>query len=83
MKELERLFPLEIGPAAPDGVGAVLTKSAVVRVPRSVVSVGGEVVCVCVCLCVRERERAREGRRLGYALSCGECCMTASSCLCL
>lgn len=36
MKELERLFPLEIGAGSPDGVGAVLKKSAVVRVPRSV-----------------------------------------------
>ena len=39
LKELERLFPQEIGPAAPDGVGAVLKKSAVVRVPRSVVRI--------------------------------------------
>lgn len=35
MKELERLFPTEIGPHLPDG-GAKLRKSAVVRVPRSV-----------------------------------------------
>lgn len=35
MKELERLFPTEIGPQLPDG-GAKLRKSAVVRVPRSV-----------------------------------------------
>jgi len=35
MKELERLFPTEIGPHLPDG-GAQLLKSAVVRVPRSV-----------------------------------------------
>merc|ERR1719174_3589211 len=35
MKELERLFPTEIGPGAPDGVGAQLLKSAV-KVPRSV-----------------------------------------------
>jgi 15-cis-phytoene desaturase len=35
MKELERLFPTEIGPKAADG-GAKVTKSAVVRVPRSV-----------------------------------------------
>ena len=33
--ELERLFPTEIGPKAPDG-GAQVTKSTVVRVPRSV-----------------------------------------------
>ena len=36
MHELERLFPTEIGPKAPDGSGAQLTKSTVVRVPRSV-----------------------------------------------
>jgi 15-cis-phytoene desaturase len=36
MKELERLFPLEIGPAAPDEKRAILVKSTVVRVPRSV-----------------------------------------------
>jgi 15-cis-phytoene desaturase len=35
MKELERLFPTEIGPGAPGG-GAKLLKSAVVKVPRSV-----------------------------------------------
>merc|ERR1719215_1758754 len=35
MKELERLFPTEIGAQLPDG-GAKLRKSAVVRVPRSV-----------------------------------------------
>ena len=35
MGELERLFPTEIGPDAPDG-GAQVLKSAVVRVPRSV-----------------------------------------------
>jgi len=35
MKELERLFPTEIGPHLPGG-GAKLRKSAVVRVPRSV-----------------------------------------------
>jgi len=35
MKELERLFPTEIGPQLPGG-GAGLRKSAVVRVPRSV-----------------------------------------------
>jgi len=35
MKELERLFPTEIGSGLPDG-GAKLRKSAVVRVPRSV-----------------------------------------------
>jgi len=35
MKELERLFPTEIGAQLPDG-GAKLEKSAVVRVPRSV-----------------------------------------------
>jgi len=35
MKELERLFPTEIGAHLPDG-GAKLRKSAVVRVPRSV-----------------------------------------------
>jgi len=35
MKELERLFPTEIGPGAPGG-GAQLVKSAVVKVPRSV-----------------------------------------------
>ena len=33
MKELERLFPLEIGPGAPDGVGAKLLKHAVVKTP--------------------------------------------------
>jgi len=33
--ELQRLFPTEIGPNAPDG-GAQVTKSSVVRVPRSV-----------------------------------------------
>jgi 15-cis-phytoene desaturase len=32
MKELERLFPTEIGPGSPDGVGAKLLKSAVVKV---------------------------------------------------
>jgi hypothetical protein len=36
MVELERLFPLEIGPGSPDGVGAVLLKHAVVKTPRSV-----------------------------------------------
>lgn len=36
MKELERLFPLEIGPAAADDKRANLVKSTVVRVPRSV-----------------------------------------------
>eukprot|EP00746_Dinoflagellata_sp_MGD_P143306 gnl/MRDRNA2_/MRDRNA2_76145_c0_seq1.p1 gnl/MRDRNA2_/MRDRNA2_76145_c0~~gnl/MRDRNA2_/MRDRNA2_76145_c0_seq1.p1 ORF type:complete len:748 (+),score=147.53 gnl/MRDRNA2_/MRDRNA2_76145_c0_seq1:218-2245(+) len=36
VKELERLFPLEIGKGAPDGRGAQVTKSTVVRVPRSV-----------------------------------------------
>merc|ERR1739845_53276 len=35
MKELERLFPNEIGPNASDG-GAQIVKSTVVRVPRSV-----------------------------------------------
>merc|ERR1712008_195010 len=35
MKELERLFPLEIGEHLPDG-GAKLRKPAVVKVPRSV-----------------------------------------------
>lgn len=35
LKELERLFPTEIGPSAPSG-GAQLEKSTVVRVPRSV-----------------------------------------------
>merc|ERR1719245_1560169 len=35
MKELERLFPPEIGPHLPDG-GAKLRKYAVVKVPRSV-----------------------------------------------
>jgi len=35
LKELERLFPTEIGPEAPNG-GAMVTKSTVVRVPRSV-----------------------------------------------
>jgi 15-cis-phytoene desaturase len=35
MQELERLFPTEIGTGADDG-GAQLTKSTVVRVPRSV-----------------------------------------------
>jgi len=35
MKELERLFPTEIGPQLPDG-GAKLRKHAVVKVPRSV-----------------------------------------------
>merc|ERR1719254_372264 len=35
MKELERLFPTEIGPHLPDG-GAKLLKYAVVKVPRSV-----------------------------------------------
>merc|ERR1719253_839454 len=35
MRELERLFPTEIGAQLPDG-GAKLEKSAVVRVPRSV-----------------------------------------------
>jgi 15-cis-phytoene desaturase len=37
VKELERLFPLEIGPKAVDGQGgARVVKSTVVRVPRSV-----------------------------------------------
>jgi len=36
MLELERLFPLEIGPGSPDGVGAKLLKHAVVKTPRSV-----------------------------------------------
>jgi len=36
MKELERLFPLDIGPKSPDGVGARLLKHAVVKTPRSV-----------------------------------------------
>ena len=36
MKELERLFPDEIGEQAPEGKRAKLTKSTVVRVPRSV-----------------------------------------------
>lgn len=36
MKELERLFPLEIGSTAPDDRRANLIKSTVVRVPRSV-----------------------------------------------
>jgi 15-cis-phytoene desaturase len=36
MLELERLFPLEIGAGAPDGVGAKLLKHAVVKTPRSV-----------------------------------------------
>jgi 15-cis-phytoene desaturase len=37
VKELERLFPTEIGPNAADGLGgAKVTKSTVVRVPRSV-----------------------------------------------
>lgn len=36
MKELERLFPLEIGPNAPNERRANLVKSTVVRVPRSV-----------------------------------------------
>jgi len=36
MLELERLFPLEIGPRSPDGVGAKLLKHAVVKTPRSV-----------------------------------------------
>merc|ERR1719149_403715 len=36
MVELERLFPLEIGPKSPDGVGAKLLKHAVVKTPRSV-----------------------------------------------
>lgn len=36
MKELERLFPTEIGPAAPEQSRANLVKSTVVRVPRSV-----------------------------------------------
>ena len=35
MKELERLFPTEIGPKAPGG-GAKLIKHAVVKTPRSV-----------------------------------------------
>ena len=35
LKELERLFPTEIGPGAPSG-GAKVEKSTVVRVPRSV-----------------------------------------------
>ncbi|CAJ1337918.1 unnamed protein product [Effrenium voratum] len=35
MKEMERLFPTEIGPQLPDG-GAKLVKHAVVKVPRSV-----------------------------------------------
>jgi len=34
--ELERLFPTEIGRGAADGIGAQVTKSTVVRVPRSV-----------------------------------------------
>jgi len=36
LEELERLFPTEIGPGAPDGKGAQVNKSSVVRVPRSV-----------------------------------------------
>ncbi|KAL7447243.1 hypothetical protein ACHAXM_011027 [Skeletonema potamos] len=36
MKELERLFPTEIGENAPEHKRAQLTKSSVVRVPRSV-----------------------------------------------
>jgi 15-cis-phytoene desaturase len=36
MQELERLFPTEIGTGAADGKGAQLTKSTVVRTPRSV-----------------------------------------------
>ncbi|KAL7551718.1 hypothetical protein ACHAWF_014900 [Thalassiosira exigua] len=36
MKELERLFPMEIGPNAPTEGRASLVKSTVVRVPRSV-----------------------------------------------
>ena len=36
MKELERLFPMEIGPNAPPAARAELLKSSVVRVPRSV-----------------------------------------------
>ncbi|KAL7542393.1 hypothetical protein ACHAXR_011743 [Thalassiosira sp. AJA248-18] len=36
MKELERLFPTEIGPNAPTAKRANLEKSTVVRVPRSV-----------------------------------------------
>eukprot|EP00978_Attheya_sp_CCMP212_P047067 scaffold421210_cov50-Attheya_sp.AAC.3 len=36
LEELERLFPTEIGPGAPDGKGAQVDKSSVVRVPRSV-----------------------------------------------
>ena len=36
MKELERLFPLDIGPKSPEGVGAKLLKHAVVKTPRSV-----------------------------------------------
>ena len=36
MLELERLFPLEIGPKSPDGVGAKLLKHAFVKTPRSV-----------------------------------------------
>jgi 15-cis-phytoene desaturase len=36
LEELGRLFPCEIGPGAPDGRGAQVTKSTVVRVPRSV-----------------------------------------------
>lgn len=36
MKELERLFPLEIGPDAPEEKRANVVKSTVVRVPRSV-----------------------------------------------
>mmetsp|Transcript_1406 Transcript_1406/g.2753 ORF Transcript_1406/g.2753 Transcript_1406/m.2753 type:complete len:620 (-) Transcript_1406:40-1899(-) len=36
MLELERLFPLEIGPKAEEGRRASLVKSTVVRVPRSV-----------------------------------------------
>lgn len=36
LKELERLFPQEIGPNAPDSKRANLVKSTVVRVPRSV-----------------------------------------------
>lgn len=38
MKELERLFPLEIGSSAPDERRANLVRSTVVRVPRSVYS---------------------------------------------
>jgi hypothetical protein len=36
MLEIARLFPLEVGAGAPDGVGAKLLKHAVVKTPRSV-----------------------------------------------